>query len=58
MDKDQQDHKRFLEQQLERCKEHDRILEEIEVKLYEMKKLAGHVLEHELTSAEADGVNG
>ena len=50
MDKDQQEQKKFLEEQLEWCKEQDRILEEIEMKLHEMKRIAEYALEHELTS--------
>lgn len=40
MDKDEQERKQFLEQQLEWCREQDRILGEIEEKLQEMKKIA------------------
>ena len=58
MDKEQQDHKKFLEEQLEWCKEQDRILEEIDMKLHEMKKIAEYALEHELTSVEIDQLNG
>jgi hypothetical protein len=57
MDKDDQDHKKFLEEQLEWCKEQDRILEEIDVKLHEMKEIAEYALEHGLTSAEIDQLN-
>ena len=57
MDKDEQEHKKFLEEQLEWCKEQDRILEEIDVKLHEMKKIAEYALEHELTSVEIDKLN-
>ena len=48
MNKDEQEHKQFLEQQLEWFKEQDRILEEIEMKLHEMKKIAQYALDHEL----------
>lgn len=57
MDKEEQEHKQFLEQQLEWCKEQDCILEEIEMKLQKMKKLAEYALEHELTSDEIDDLN-
>ena len=57
MNKDEQEHKKFLEEQLEWCKEQDRILEEIEVKLHEMKQIAEYALEHELTSLEIDQLN-
>ena len=58
MNKDEQDYKKFLEQQLEWCKEQDRILEEIEMKLHEMKKIAKYSLDHELTPLEMDQLNG
>jgi len=58
MEKDELEHKKFLEQQLEWCKEQDRILEEIEMKLYEMKKVAEYAFNHELTSLETDQLNG
>lgn len=58
MEKNKQEHKKFLEQQLEWCKEQDRILEEIEMKLYEMKKVAEYAFNHELTSLETDQLNG
>jgi hypothetical protein len=58
MDKDEQDRKKFLEEQLEWCKEQDRILEEIDSKLHEMKQIAEYALNHELTSVEIDQLNG
>ena len=57
MDKDQQKHKKFLEEQLEWCKEQDRILEEIDVKLHEMKEIAEYALEQEMTSEEIHQLN-
>ncbi|MBY0029947.1 hypothetical protein H7K20_22965 [Priestia aryabhattai] len=57
MGKDEQEHKRFLEQQLEWCKEQDRILEDIEMKLYEMKRIAEYAFNHELTPLEIDQLN-
>jgi predicted nuclease with TOPRIM domain len=57
MDKEEQEHKRFLEQQLQWCKEQDRILEEIETKLYEMKKIAQYALAQELTPLESEQLN-
>jgi hypothetical protein len=57
MGKDEHEHKKFLEQQLEWCKEQDRTLEEIEMKLYEMKKLAEYAFNHELTSLETKQLN-
>ncbi|MBB6447290.1 hypothetical protein [Bacillus benzoevorans] len=57
MDKEKQEHKQFLEQQLEWCKKQDRILEVIEMKLNEMKKIAQSTLEHELTEIEIERLN-
>ncbi len=57
MDQDQQEHKKFLEEQLEWCKEQNRILEEIDTKLHEMKKIAEYALERELTLDEIDELN-
>ena len=57
MDKQEQEHKKFLEQQLEWCKKQDRILEEIEMKLYEMKKITQYTLDHELTEIEIEQLN-
>ena len=50
--------KSFCEEQLEWCKEQGRILEEIDVKLHEMKKIAEYALEYELTLVEIDQLNG
>jgi hypothetical protein len=58
MDKDQQEYKQFLEQQLHWCKEQDRILKEIDIKLHEMKRIADYAVEHDLTSVEIDILNG
>lgn len=58
MDKDQQELKKFLEQQLQWCKEQDRILEEIDSKLLEMKRIAEYAFVNELNSKEVDELNG
>jgi predicted nucleic acid-binding Zn-ribbon protein len=58
MDKEEQEYKQFLEQQLEWCKKQDRILEEVEMKLHEMKKIAQYALNHEFTAIEIDQLNG
>jgi Tfp pilus assembly protein PilO len=58
MDKDQQEQKRFLEQQLQWSKERARILEEIEKRLHEMKEIAEYTLKHELTTDEIERLNG
>ncbi|PZX08262.1 hypothetical protein C7437_1011386 [Psychrobacillus insolitus] len=57
MDKDEQEHQKFLEEPLEWCKEQDRILVDIDVKLHEMKEIAEYTLEHQLTSLEIDQLN-
>ncbi|MDR6123770.1 cob(I)alamin adenosyltransferase [Bacillus sp. SLBN-46] len=58
MDKEKQEHQQFLEQQLEWCKKQDHILEEIEMKLHDMKKIAQYALDHELTAQEIEQLNG
>ncbi|KAB7706549.1 hypothetical protein F9802_10135 [Bacillus aerolatus] len=58
MDKDQQEQKEFLEQQLQWCKEQNYILEEMNVKLHEMKRIAEYALEHELSASEVEQLNG
>ncbi|MFE8696513.1 hypothetical protein ACFYKT_09210 [Cytobacillus sp. FJAT-53684] len=57
MNKDELDHKKFLEEQLEWCKKQDRIFGGIDMKLSEMKKIAEYALQHELTSAEIEDLN-
>jgi hypothetical protein len=57
MDKDEQEQKRFLEEQIEWCKKQEVTLEEIEEKLYEMKELAKYARDHELTLLEIDRCN-
>lgn len=57
MDKDQQEQKKFLEEQVEWCKKQDSILEQIETKLHEMKKLAEYARDNELTLLEMDELN-
>jgi len=57
MDKDQIEQKKFLEEQVKWCKEHDEILEQIENKLYEMKELAEYARNHELTEMEVKSIN-
>jgi len=58
MDRNQQDRKKFLAEQLQWCREQDAILEEMNVKLHEMKRMVEYTLEHELTSIEIDELNG
>ena len=57
MNKDHVDLKMFLQEQVEWCKWQDSILEEIENKLNEMKKLAEYAHVHELTPIEASKLN-
>lgn len=57
MNNEQQEHKQFLEQQIDWCKKQDQILEEIELKLQEMKKLAQYAFDYELTTIEVEQLN-
>lgn len=57
MNKEEQEHQKFVEELLEWCKIRDNILEEMESKLYEMKEIAEYSLEYELTSLEIDRLN-
>ncbi|MFD2679328.1 hypothetical protein [Bacillus seohaeanensis] len=58
MDEDQQEQKKFLEQQLQWSKEQSRILVEIEEKLHKMKEIAEYALKHELSPIEINILNG
>lgn len=53
-----QEKKKFLEEQLEWCKKQDRILEEIEMKLREMKEIAEYVQLYDLALVEKEELNG
>jgi predicted nucleic acid-binding Zn-ribbon protein len=57
MNKEEQGYCQFLEQQFEWCKKQDRILEKIEMKLHDMKKIAQYALDHELTAQEIEQLN-
>jgi Mg2+ and Co2+ transporter CorA len=57
MDKDQQEQKKFLEEQLQLSKEQASILDEIETNLHKMKEIAVYASKHELTSDEAEKLN-
>lgn len=57
MNKDEQQDKKFLEEQIQWCKDQDQMLVEIETKLYEMRRIAEYSLEYELTLAETDRLN-
>jgi polyhydroxyalkanoate synthesis regulator phasin len=58
MDKDEQEQKKFLEEQVEWCRKQDSILEVIEEKLFEMKELAKYARDYGLTSLEVEKLNG
>ena len=58
MNQDQQAQKRDLEQQLEWTKEQVHILDEMDIKLHEMKKIAEYALEHKLSADEIERLNG
>ena len=57
MNKDQEEMKKFLEEQVAWCKWQDNILEEIENKLHEMKKIAEYARIHELPLIEVNKLN-
>lgn len=50
-------HKKFLEDQLRWLRERDSILEEIEIRLYEMRSIAQHAAGQALSSAEIERLN-
>ncbi|WP_231889857.1 hypothetical protein [Oceanobacillus sp. Castelsardo] len=52
-----QDDKNFLEEQIEWCKQQDLILEKIEMRLREMRRLAEYSIKHNLTSIEIEQLN-
>ncbi|QNK87226.1 hypothetical protein H7992_18750 [Sporosarcina sp. resist] len=58
MDQDQQEQKKHLEQQLQWTKERVCILDEMNVKLHEMKKIAEYAVEHTLSVIEIERLNG
>lgn len=58
MDQDQQEQKKHLEQQLQWTKERVCILDEMNVKLHEMKRIAEYALEHTLSAIEIERLNG
>ncbi|WP_078429891.1 hypothetical protein [Alkalihalobacterium alkalinitrilicum] len=57
MSDENQDYKVFLEEQLQCTKERVRILDEIDLKLHQMKKMAEYAVENTLTPGEVDGLN-
>lgn len=54
----QQEQRQYLEQQLQWTEEQIRILDEMDVKLHEMKKIAENALEHKLSAIEIERLNG
>lgn len=54
----QQEQRKLLEQQLQWTEEQIRILDEMDVKLHEMKKIAENTLEHGLSAIEIERLNG
>lgn len=57
MDNDEQNLKKFLEVQLEWSKEQVQVLDLIDEKLQEMKRIAEYALKHELTPREVNELN-
>jgi hypothetical protein len=57
MNKDQQDQRKFIEEQIEWSKEQTRILDEIDMRLHEMKRIAEYAVEHELSANEKIRLN-
>lgn len=57
MDKDNQEHKKFLEEQLQWCKEQDNMLRELDMKLHEMKEIAISVIVNNLSPTEYEALN-
>ncbi len=57
MDKDLEEYKEFLEKERKRNKNHIRILDEIDIKLHEMKEIAQYALNNELTKEEINRMN-
>lgn len=51
-------HKKFLEDRLRWCKERDYILQEIEIRLYEMKSIAEFADGQDLSSVEIGRLDG
>jgi len=57
MDRKRQEIDCFLEKQLEWCKKQDLILQEIELKLYEMKEIAEYARDFEKNAKELKTLN-
>ncbi|WOV85016.1 hypothetical protein PGH26_03550 [Sporosarcina jeotgali] len=57
MKKDTEEEVVRLKQQLEKLKQQDQILSEIENRLYEMKKIAEYATQHQLSPEESNRLN-
>ena len=57
MNKHIKEYKAFLEDELKRSKEHSRILDEIDIKLHEMRAIAEYALNNELKKEEINRMN-
>lgn len=57
MSNEEQEYKKFLVEQVDWCKEQEKILIQIEIKLREMKKLAESVLIFDFTNIEIKRIN-
>lgn len=57
MDKDLEEYKEFLEKERRRNKEHLKILDEIDIKLHEMKEIAQYALNNKLNKKEINRLN-
>lgn len=57
MDQDQEEQRESLEQQLQWTQGQIRILDEMDGKLNEMKRIAQYVVEHTLTEIEVEWLN-
>lgn len=58
MERDEQTEKRILVEQLEWTREQARLLDEMDMKLHEMRKIAEYAKEHELSLMEINRMNG
>lgn len=57
MDKNIKEYKEFLEDELKRSKEHSTILDEINIKLHEMREIAEYALNNNLPKEENNRLN-
>lgn len=57
MDKNLEEYKEFLEKERKRNKDHIRILDEIDIKLHEMKEIAQYALNNKLKKEDISRMN-